>query len=488
MGHVQECVRTLLRLYGDQNKPSNPLRAAEPCAFQVAALAAEAGHDDETIVACLLQDIGWKLARQEPTSHCTTAADAFTGKRGSIADKLGILSFCAGGEVWAGEDQLRAQHDVIGATYLRMLGFNEKVPHLIEGHVLAKRYLCYREPSYYGTLSQASKRTLAFQGGPMTATEAAVFEKDPLYKVCIQMRMWDGKTAAGRVGSMDEHVERIAKCIVREACGAEETEGFYNRQGNTLTGLRLDDANKENICQRVLGLYADGSSYSPQLSQDAHGCQAAAMAMDGGYDDDTIVACLLHDIGWKLSRSEPTAADDRAAPEAVFRGREGSMADRLGILSFCGKGLEGAGEEQQRAQHDVIGATYLRMLGFREKVPHLVEGHVLAKRYLCYREADYYDKLSPASKRTLAFQGGAMSAEEAAVFERDPLFELCMQMRRWDEAAKVPGLKVPGFEAHVERMKRCIVRGPCSVGETRGVYVRDGNTLVGVNKSVVAKL
>ncbi|MEL6219990.1 MAG: hypothetical protein AAFR79_16240, partial [Pseudomonadota bacterium] len=45
----------------------------------------------------------------------------------------------------------------------------------------------------------------------------------------------------------------------------------------------------------------------------------------------------------------------------------------------------------------------LRMAGFDETVAHVVEGHVLAKRYLCYKEADYHGKLSKGSQRTLEF-------------------------------------------------------------------------------------
>ncbi len=45
--------------------------------------------------------------------------------------------------------------------------------------------------------------------------------------------------------------------------------------------------------------------------------------------------------------------------------------DLVGILSVCGS--TGADHEQQRAQHDVIGGTYVRMLGFHEKVAHLIE-------------------------------------------------------------------------------------------------------------------
>ena len=43
---------------------------------------------------------------------------------------------------------------------------------------------------------------------------------------------------------------------------------------------------------------------------------------------------------------------------------------------------------------------------------------MLAKRYLCFAEEGYFDTLSEGSVATLAFQGGAMSQEEAHIFEK----------------------------------------------------------------------
>jgi predicted HD phosphohydrolase len=40
-----------------------------------------------------------------------------------------------------------------------------------------------------------------------------------------------------------------------------------------------------------------------------------------------------------------------------------------------------------------------------QQVAHLVEGHVLAKRYLCFARPEYYDQLSGSSKATLVYQG-----------------------------------------------------------------------------------
>ncbi|MGV8569142.1 MAG: phosphohydrolase [Pseudomonas asiatica] len=92
--------------------------------------------------------------------------------------------------------------------------------------------------------------------------------------------------------------------------------------------------------------------------------------------------------------------------------------------------------------HERIGAEYLRRCGFGERMARLVQYHVEAKRYLTLRQPGYYQRLSEASRRTLEYQGGVMSEDEADVFERDPLFEVSLRMREWDEQAKVVGVAV----------------------------------------------
>jgi len=175
-----------------------------------------------------------------------------------------------------------------------------------------------------------------------------------------------------------------------------------------------------------------------------------------------------------ISNGERAASISLQAPE------KGCIAEKLGILSHC-EIPEGADESQLRAQHDVIGSTWLRMKGFDETVAHITEGHVLAKRFLCFKEADYHDKLSKGSQRTLEFQGGPMNAEEAAIFERDPMFATCVEMRRWDEGAKEPHWPVEDLDHYEEMVKACIVRGPSTAAECAAfaTYSRKGNTITG---------
>ncbi|QJQ22914.1 HDIG domain-containing protein [Pseudomonas sp. SK] len=135
------------------------------------------------------------------------------------------------------------------------------------------------------------------------------------------------------------------------------------------------------------------------ITQLEHMSQAAQLAMAEGFDDEVVLAAFFHDIGHLC-------------------GGDASMGG-YGVVS-----------------HERIGAEYLRRCGFGERMARLVQNHVEAKRYLTLRQPGYYQRLSEASRRTLGYQGGVMNEAEADAFERDPLFEVSLRMRDWDERAK----------------------------------------------------
>lgn len=251
----------------------------------------------------------------------------------------------------------------------------------------------------------------------------------------------------------------------------------------TTTTSIITTANKQTIVDKLFDFYNSDSQYGVEtlVTQREHACQAAARALQSGADEDLIVAALLHDIGWKLAQSAPV---DQEIGEGTKLVSEESLASQLGILAVCDVNTNSS-LEQQRAQHDVIGATFLRMLGFREKIPHLIEGHVLAKRYFCLVDPTYRAGLSEGSQRTLEFQGGPMTREEADVFEKDPLFHECMTLRRWDEAAKVTGLEVPSLESYRDMIMRAIEHPRCLASQVNGSYERKGNTLIGLIPALV---
>ena len=81
-------------------------------------------------------------------------------------------------------------HDDSGARWLTDW-FGPEVTEPVRLHVLAKRYLCTVEPSYYDLLSPASIHTLGLQGGLMSADEVAAFEANPYHRDAVAVRRWD---------------------------------------------------------------------------------------------------------------------------------------------------------------------------------------------------------------------------------------------------------------------------------------------------------
>jgi phosphonate degradation associated HDIG domain protein len=154
-----------------------------------------------------------------------------------------------------------------------------------------------------------------------------------------------------------------------------------------------------------------------KVSQLEHMCQAAQFAMEEGYDDEVVLAAFLHDVGHLLPIND-----------------ESDSMDGYGMMD-----------------HEKVGADYLRQLGFSERMCKLIASHVNAKRYLTWKYPEYYEQLSGASKKTLEYQGGRMEEAEALKFEANPLFDLYIKMRRWDEAAKVEQQALPDINVFREK-------------------------------------
>ncbi|KAJ2975108.1 hypothetical protein NQ176_g5707 [Zarea fungicola] len=74
---------------------------------------------------------------------------------------------------------------------LLALGFPTKVARLVESHVASKRYLCAVDETYYDKLSDASKKSLQYQGGPMNDVERDEFGSGEWCREMCQLRIWD---------------------------------------------------------------------------------------------------------------------------------------------------------------------------------------------------------------------------------------------------------------------------------------------------------
>jgi phosphonate degradation associated HDIG domain protein len=173
--------------------------------------------------------------------------------------------------------------------------------------------------------------------------------------------------------------------------------------------MQLEQA--QQITAEVFGLYEKygAADYIGEpVSQLEHMVQAAQLAEQAGGSEEVILAAFFHDIG--------------------------HLCEIEGKTSMQGYGVQ---------DHEQWGSQYLLRCGFSETLARLVGSHVAAKRYLTYKHPAYYEQLSPASKQTLGFQGGPMSAGEAAAFEADPLFADMVRLRTWDDLAKETDQPLP---------------------------------------------
>jgi gamma-butyrobetaine dioxygenase len=157
----------------------------------------------------------------------------------------------------------------------------------------------------------------------------------------------------------------------------------------------------------------------------SHMLQAGALAEAAGAEPPLVAAALLHDIGHLLDA--PRGGLGGSSPQA--------STDR---------------------RHGDAGARWLGRW-FGAAVTEPVRLHVAAKRYLCAAEPGYSGLLSAESVRTLARQGGPMTAAEAAAFEAGPYARDAVEVRRWDDQAKDPRVTPPPF-SHFEELLAALAR------------------------------
>jgi len=178
-----------------------------------------------------------------------------------------------------------------------------------------------------------------------------------------------------------------------------------------------------NILQNISDLFAKrgGSLYGGEaVTQQEHALQAALLAEQAGAGEQLVAAALLHDIGHLLHDLPDDAPDD-------------GVDDR----------------------HEELGQRWLAKY-FGPAVTEPVRLHVAAKRYLCAVESDYLASLSPTSVQSLELQGGPFSAAEQQEFEQLPHFRESLELRRWDDEAKIVGLPTPAVQHYLIAVERSL--------------------------------
>ncbi len=172
----------------------------------------------------------------------------------------------------------------------------------------------------------------------------------------------------------------------------------------------------------ILDLYErwGPENYDEGLSQLEHALQTAALAVADGAPDEQVAAALLHDIGHLLDLA---AAEDNWVPSDID------------------------------LDHESVGARHLASL-FPPSVTGPIALHVRAKRYRAATDPAYAATLSDGSTRSLQIQGGPMSPDEVATFERNPAFGAAVALRGWDDGGKVDGLPVPRLREYRALLER----------------------------------
>ena len=160
------------------------------------------------------------------------------------------------------------------------------------------------------------------------------------------------------------------------------------------------------------------------VTQLEHALQAATLAESEGASPSWIIAALLHDVGHLLE----IGSTDIDKP--LYNARHENLA--VPFLSSC----------------------------FGDDVIDPIHYHVAAKRYLCTTDPDYLAILSPVSVSSLHVQGGIMSPTEVLAFQSLVRFDAILAVRRWDDAAKIPGYTTPPFEYFHPYLEACFVSRP----------------------------
>ena len=181
----------------------------------------------------------------------------------------------------------------------------------------------------------------------------------------------------------------------------------------------------EETIQTIMQLFRDYGErdyIGENVTQLDHMIQTAMCAERDGADDQTIVAAFLHAIGHLLGLQQ--------------------QHDQM--------------DDYGTANHDQIGADYLRQHNFPYKVCKLVENHVLAKRYMITLDPTYYNLLSNASKKTLEYQGGRMSDDEMYEFDTDPYKQIYIQFRTWEDSSKKMYAELQPLEKYEKLMRKIL--------------------------------
>ena len=173
-----------------------------------------------------------------------------------------------------------------------------------------------------------------------------------------------------------------------------------------------------DIIEKIISNFKNNKSLyiGENVTISEHMIQSAMIAEKSKSKDFLICSCLLHDYGHFI-------LDD---PDELVK-------------------------KNQDGKHEDIGYEYLKKF-FKREIVEPIKHHVMAKRYLA-RDKKYYNKLSNASVVSLELQGGLLNSKEAKSFENEEFFKEAIKLRKFDEAAKIVGVKIKDIIQYKDLLK-----------------------------------
>jgi phosphonate degradation associated HDIG domain protein len=158
MPSIVDTVVDLFERHGGSSYFGEPVTQKEH-ALQCAWLAEREGADDSLVIAALFHDVGHLL-------HGLPEGVAESG--------------------------FDARHEAAGEEWLARF-FGPEVTEPVRLHVDAKRFLCAADPAYVASLSDASRQSLALQGGPLAGEAITLFVEAPYANDAVRLRRWDDR-------------------------------------------------------------------------------------------------------------------------------------------------------------------------------------------------------------------------------------------------------------------------------------------------------
>lgn len=184
-------------------------------------------------------------------------------------------------------------------------------------------------------------------------------------------------------------------------------------------GNVVNEKNKE--INNIINLYQEqgNKNYDSHVTHLEHALQTTELAKNNGETEEFQLSCFFHDIGHLLLDENNSNTD------------------------FLKENLK----------HETVGFKYLSK-NFNREITYPIMYHVLAKRYLCTVDNNYYESLSIASRKSFEIQGGKIDDDVLKTLENNDTFKNAIKLRKYEDISKLYNNK--NFTINLDYIKNLI--------------------------------